>query len=60
MDLQTIPTMSFITCLELISKDKDMYINASKVKLKKLTNFLQISCKDIWTNSFGIHVGNLW
>jgi len=30
------------------------------VKLKKPTIFLQKSCKDIWTNPFGIHVGNLW
>jgi hypothetical protein len=52
--------MPFTTFLESISKDKDTYINASKVKLKKTTNFLQRSCKDIGTNSFGIHVGNLW
>jgi hypothetical protein len=30
------------------------------VKLKKPTIFLQRSCKNIWTNSFGICVGNLW
>jgi len=60
MDLQTIPTMPFITFLESISRDKDTYINASKVKLKKPTNFLQRSCKDIGRNSFGICVGNLW
>jgi hypothetical protein len=60
MELQTIPTMPFTTFLESISKDKDTYINPSKVKLKKTTNFLQRSPKDIGTNSFGIHVGNLW
>ncbi len=58
--LQTTPTMSFTTFLESISIDKATYINAFKVKLKKPTIFLQRSCKDIQTNSFGIHVRNLW
>jgi hypothetical protein len=31
-----------------------------KWKKKKPTIFLQKSCKDIWTNSFDICVGNLW
>jgi hypothetical protein len=60
MDLHTTPTMPFITFLESILIDKDTYINALKVKIKKPTIFLQISCKKIRTNSFGIHVGNLW
>jgi hypothetical protein len=47
LDLQTTPTMSFTTFLESISIDKDTYINALKVKLKKPTIFLQRSCKDI-------------
>jgi hypothetical protein len=33
MDLQTTPTMPFITFLESIFIDKDMYVNALKVKL---------------------------
>jgi hypothetical protein len=32
MDLQTTPTMSFTTFLESISRDKDTYINALKLK----------------------------
>jgi hypothetical protein len=45
MDLQT--TMSFTTLLEPISIDKDTYIYALKMKLKKPTIFLQRSCKAI-------------
>ncbi len=60
MDLHTTPTMPFITLLESISIHKDTNINALKVKLKKPTIFLQRSCKDIQTNSFGIHARNLW
>jgi hypothetical protein len=52
--------MLFTTFLESISIDKDTYINALKMKLKKPTIFLQRFYKDIQTNSFGIHVGNLW
>ncbi len=33
MNLQTTPTMPFITFLESISIDKDIYVNALKVKL---------------------------
>jgi hypothetical protein len=46
--------MSFNTLLELISINKETYINALKVKLKKTTNFLQRLCKDICTNPFEI------
>jgi hypothetical protein len=60
LDLQTTLTISFTTLLKSISIDEDTNINALKVKLKKPTIFLQRSCKDIRTNSFGIHVGNLW
>ncbi len=51
--------MPFTTFLKSISIDKDTYIDVLKVKLKKPTIFLQRSCK-VQTNSFGIHVGNLW
>jgi hypothetical protein len=60
MDLHTTSIMSFITFLKSISIDKDTYINALKVKFKNPTIFLQRSCKNIQTNSFGIRVGNLW
>jgi hypothetical protein len=33
MDLQTTPIMPFTTFLDSISIDKDMYVNALKVKL---------------------------
>jgi hypothetical protein len=47
MDLETTLTMSFTTLLESISNEKDTYINALKVKIKKPTIFIQRSCKDI-------------
>ncbi len=59
IDLQTI-SMSFNTLSNLLSIDKKTYINALRVKFKKPTIFLQNFCKDIWTNPFSIHVGNLW
>jgi hypothetical protein len=51
--------MSFSTLLKTNSIDKETNINALWV-IKKPTIFLQRLCKDIQTNSFGIHVGNLW
>jgi hypothetical protein len=59
IDLQT-TIMSFSTLLKLLSIDKRTYINALQVKFQKPTIFLQGLCKDIRTNPFGIHVGNLW
>jgi hypothetical protein len=44
----------------LLSIDKNTYINALQVSFDKLIMFLQFFCKDIQTNPFGIHVGNLW
>jgi hypothetical protein len=52
--------MSFNTLLKLFFIDKKTYINALWVKFLKRTIFLQRLCKDIRTNPFGIHVGNLW
>jgi hypothetical protein len=45
MDLQTIPTMPFTTFLESIPRDKDTYINASKVKLKNQQTFYKYLVK---------------
>jgi hypothetical protein len=58
-DFQT-TSMSSSPLLKLLSIDKETYINALWVKIKKATSFLQRLCKDIWTNPFGIHVGNIW
>ncbi len=52
--------MSFNALLKFLSIDKETYINALWVKLKKPTTVLQRLCKDIRTNHFGIHVGNFW
>jgi hypothetical protein len=52
--------MSFSTLQKLLSIDKETYINALWVKHFKPTIFLLRLCKDIWTNPFAIHVGNLW
>jgi hypothetical protein len=59
IDLQT-TSMSFRALLKLFYIDKETYINALHVKLKRPTFFLQRLCKDIRTNPFGIHVGNIW
>jgi hypothetical protein len=52
--------MSFSALLKLLSIDKKTYINALWINFLKPTIFLQRLYKDIWTNPFGIHVGNLW
>lgn len=57
--LQT-PHMFCITLLEFIFVDKEMCINALNVKLKKPKIILQILCKNIHLNPFGIHVGKFW
>jgi len=59
IDLQT-TSMSFSALLKLFSINKETYIHALQVNLIKPTIFLQRLCKDIRTNPFGIHVGNLW
>ncbi len=44
----------------MLSIDGKTYINALRVNFFKSTIFLQRLYKDIRTNPFGIHVGNLW
>jgi hypothetical protein len=51
--------MSFNALLKFLSIDKETYINVLWGK-KKPTILLQRLRKDIQTNPFGIHVGNLW
>ncbi len=57
IDLQT-TSMSFCTIFS--SMDEETYITAIQVIFLKLTFFLQRLCKNIRTNPFGIHVGNIW
>ncbi len=57
--LQT-PYMFFITLLEFIFVDKEMYISALNMKLKKPKIILQRLCKNIHINPFGIHVESFW
>jgi hypothetical protein len=59
IDLQT-TFISFSTWLKLLSINKKTYINALWVNFNKPIIFLQKLCKDIQTNAFGIHIGNLW
>ncbi len=58
IDLQT--SMSFRAILNFFYINKETYINALHIKLKRPTIFLQRLCKNIRTNPFGIHVGNIW
>jgi len=59
IDLQT-KSISLSTWLKLLSIDKKTYINAFRVNFNIPICFLQKLCKDIQTNPFGIHIGNLW
>ncbi len=59
INLQT-TFISFSTGLKLFSINKKTYINALQVNFNKPIILLQKLCKDIQTNPFGIHVGNLW
>ncbi len=58
IDLQT-TSILFSTWLKLLSIDKKTYINALQVNFNKPIILLQKLCKDIQTNPFTIHVGNL-
>ena len=58
MDIET--TMSFSTFLYSFSIDKQTYIDSLRIKLKKPTIFMQRACRDVHTNPFGIHAGNIW
>ena len=58
MDIET--TMSFSIFLYSLSINKRTYIDSLRIKLKKPTIFLQRACKDVRTNSFRIHAGNIW
>ncbi len=59
IDLQTM-SISLSTWLKLLSIDKKTYINVLRVNFNIPICFLQKLCKDIQTNPFGIHIGNLW
>jgi hypothetical protein len=52
--------MFFITLLEFVFVDNEMYINVLNVKLRKPKIIMQILCKNIHINPFGIHVEKFW
>ena len=53
-------TMSFLTFLYSLSINKQTYIDLLRIKFKKSIIFLQRAYRDIRTNPFGIHAGNIW
>ena len=57
MDIVTIIYCS--TFLYSLSIDKQTCIDSLRIKLKKPTIFLKRACKNVRTNPFGIHAGNI-
>ena len=58
MDIVTIIYCS--TFLYSLSIDKQTCIDSLRIKFKKPTIFLKRACRNVCTNPFGIHAGNIW